>query len=133
MLLKMSAIKDKTKEFSTTFKKYRNQLNRVIECFKRLYFNHVVKRNKSNSKKLWKFINNIAATRPTSHSKINGVLDVNGNLVNEPKGIGNAMNKNFVSIADNLIKKRMDFVCDFSEFSLNFGKSEFVFKAISKT
>ena len=27
----------------------------------------------------------------------------------------------------------MDFVCDFSEFSLNSGKSEFVFKAISKT
>ena len=43
------------------------------------------------------------------------------------------MNKKFVFFADNLIKKRMDFVCDFSEFSLNFGKSEFVFKAISKT
>ena len=54
---------------------------------------------------MWKIINNIAATRPTSHSKINGVLDLNGNLVNEPKEIGNAMNKNFVSIADNLIKK----------------------------
>ena len=53
------------------------------------------------------------------------MLDVNSNLVNEPKEIGNAMNENFVSIADNLIKKRMDFVCDFSEFSLNFGKSEF--------
>ena len=108
MLLKMSAIKDKTKKFSTTFKKYRNQLNRVIECFKRLYFNHVVKRNKSNSKKLWKIINNIAATRPTSQFK-NAVLDVNGNLVNEPKEIGNAMNKNFVSIADNLIKKKNGF------------------------
>ena len=55
---------------------------------------------------MWKIINNIAATRPTSHSKINAVLDVNGNLVNEPKEIGNAMNKNFVSNADNLIKKK---------------------------
>ena len=27
----------------------------------------------------------------------------------------------------------MDFVCDLSEFSLNSGKSEFDFKAISKT
>ena len=82
---------------------------------------------------MWKTINNIAATRPTSHSKINGLLDVNGNLVNESKEIGNAMNKNFESIADNFIKKRMDFVCDLSEFSLNSGKSQFVFKAISKT
>ena len=73
---------------------------------------------------MWKIINNIAATRPTSHSKINGVLDLNGNLVNEPKEIGNAMNKNFVSIADNLIKKRMDFVCDFGELSLDSGKND---------
>ena len=27
----------------------------------------------------------------------------------------------------------MDFVCDFSEFSLNSGKCEFIFKATSKT
>ncbi len=71
--------------------------------FLKTFFKHVVKTNKSNSKKLRKVIINIAATRPTSHSKINGVLDVNGNLVNEPKEIGNAMNKNFVSIANNLI------------------------------
>ena len=43
------------------------------------------------------------------------------------------MNKNFVSIADNLIKKRMDFVCDFNEFSLISTKNEFVFKPLLKT
>ena len=61
------------------------------------------------------------------------MLDVNSNLVNEPKENGIAMNKNLISITDSLIKKRMDFVCDISEFSLISGKSEFVFKAISKT
>ena len=30
-------------------------------------------------------INNIVATKPISHSKINSVLDVHGNFVLEPK------------------------------------------------
>ena len=105
-LMFKSAIKDKTKKFSITFKKYRNILNRVIERSKILYFKQVVNKNKTNSKKLWKIINNIVATKPISHSKINGVLDVHGNVVVEPKKIGNVMNKNFVSIAHDLIKKK---------------------------
>ena len=80
-----SAIKDKTKKFSITFKKYRNILNRVIKRSKILYFKQVVNKNKTNSKKLWKIINNIVATKLISHSKINGVLDVHGNVVVEPK------------------------------------------------
>ena len=46
------AIKDKTKKFSAHFRKYRNILNRVIECSKRLYYKQVIKKNKENSKKL---------------------------------------------------------------------------------
>ena len=91
------AIKDKTKTFSVSFKKYWNLLNKVIECSKRLYFKHVVKNYKTSSKKLWKITNNIVTTNSTSHSKINGVLDVNGKFVDEP------LNKKFVSIADALI------------------------------
>ena len=46
------AIKDKTTKFSVSFKKYRNLLNRVIECSKRFYFKKIVKNNKTNSKNL---------------------------------------------------------------------------------
>ena len=44
-LMFKSAIKDKTKKFSITFKKYRNILNRVIERSKILYFKEVVNKN----------------------------------------------------------------------------------------
>ena len=53
------AIKDITKKNSVCFKKYRNILNRVIECSKRLYYKQLVKKNKQNSKKLWKIVNNL--------------------------------------------------------------------------
>ena len=106
-------------------------MNRVIERSKILYFKQVVNKNKTNSKKLWKIINNIVATKPISHSKINGVLDVHGNVVVEPKKIGNVMNKNFVSIADDLIKKRTHVACDYDEFSIGSVKNGFVFKNIS--
>ena len=127
------AIKDKTKKFSVSFKKYRNLLNRVIECSKRLYFKQVVKNNKTNSKKLWKIINNIVTTKSTSHSKINGVLDVYGKFVDEPKEVGNLMNKKFVSIADDLIKERMDVVQKYDEFGFHSVNTDFVFKKISES
>ena len=127
------AIKDKTTKFSVSFKKYRNLLNRVIECSKRFYFKQIVKNNKTNSKKLWKIINNIVTTKSTSHSKINGVLDLYGKFVDEPKEVGNLMNKNFVSIADDLIKERMDVACDYDESSLDSVKNVFIFKDISES
>ena len=67
------AIKDKTKNLFL-FK------NTEI-CSKKLYFKQVVNIN-TKSKMLWKIINNIITT---SHSKINGVLDVQGKFVDEPK------------------------------------------------
>ena len=78
-------------------------------------------------------INNIVATKPTSHSKINGVVDVHGNFVDEPREIGNVMNKNFVSIADDLIKKRIHVACYYDEFSLDSVKNSFIFKDISES
>ena len=41
---------------------------------------------------------------------INGVLDECGKIVNDLKCVGNLMNKNFVNIADNLLKERKDVV-----------------------
>ena len=126
------AIKDKTKKFSAHFRKYRNILNRVIECSKRLYYKQVIKKNKENSKKLWKIVNDIVSTKSTSTCRINGVLDECSKIVNDPKCIGNLMNKNFVNIADNLLKERKD-VVDLrnDEYLFDSIKNDFVFNEIS--
>ena len=48
---------------------------------------------------MWKIINNIVTTKSTSSSKINGVFDLHGKFVDEPKIADNLMNKNVVYIA----------------------------------
>ena len=60
-------------------------LNRVIERSKRINFKQVVNKNKINSKKLLKTIDNIVATKPISHFKINGLLHVHSTFFGEPK------------------------------------------------
>ena len=75
------ASKDETKKNSVPFKKYQNILNRVIECFKRLYYKKIIKKNKENSKKLWKIVNDFVSTKSTSSCKINGVLDECGKII----------------------------------------------------
>ena len=80
------------------------------KCSKRLYQKQVIKKNKENSKKLWKIVNDIVSTKTTSTCRINGVLDECSKIVDDPKCIGNLMNKNFVNIADKLLKERKDVV-----------------------
>ena len=41
------------------------------------------------------------------------------------------MNKSFVSIADDLLKKRTHVACDYNEFSLGSVKNDFIIKNIS--
>ena len=84
----------KQKKSSIPFKKYQNILNRVIECSKRLYYKQVIKKNKENSKKLWKIVNDIVSTKSKSTCRINGVLDECSKIVNDPKCVGNLINKN---------------------------------------
>ena len=67
------------------FFKYQNTLNRVIECSKRLYYKQIVNKNKENSKKLWKIVNNIVSTQSTFSCRIKGVLDECGKIVNDLK------------------------------------------------
>ena len=125
------ANKDETKKFLVSYKNYRSLLNSVIQCSKNIYFKQFVKKNKTNSKSLWKIINNIVTTTSTYHSKTNGVFEVHGKFFDEPKEIVNLMNKNVVYIADdltNLINKRMDVVHKYDELCFDSVKNYFVFK-----
>ena len=88
--------KEKQKKFPVSHKKYRNLPNRVIELAKRLYFKHIVKYNKGNSKKLWIILNNNVSNKSTSSCKINGVLDKSGKIVSDLKRVTDLMNKNSV-------------------------------------
>ena len=56
----------------------------------------MVKYNRSNSKKLWKIVNNIVSTKSTSSCKINGVLDEKGKIVTGLNRVTDLINKNFV-------------------------------------
>ena len=64
-------------------------------------------------------------SKSTSHSKINDVLWCACKCAAEPKEVGNLVNKHFVSIADDLIKQRMDVVCKYDEFCFDSVKNEF--------
>ena len=123
------AIKDKQKKFSVSFKKYRNLLNRVVELAKLLYFKQIVMYNKSNSKKLWKIVNNIASTKSTSSCKINGVLDGSGMIVSDLQRVTSLMNiQQFVNIVDQLLNERNDAFYKNHEFCFNLACNNFVLK-----
>ena len=51
-------------------------------------------------------MNNIVFTKSTSICRINGVLEECGKIVNNPKCVGNLMNKNFVNIAHKFLKEK---------------------------
>ena len=77
-------------------------------------------------------MNNVVSTESTSSCRIKGVLDICGKIVNNPKCVGNLMNKNFVNIADNLLKKRKDVVdVKNDEYLSDSVKNDFVFNEIS--
>ena len=98
------AIKNKTEKFSNTFKIYRNILKRTIRLSKKLYFQESVKKATGNSKNLWKVINNIITTKSPKCQYLNSIHDCDGLLIEDPLAIGDIMNKNFVDIADKLLK-----------------------------
>ena len=51
-------------------------------------------------------MNDIVSNKSTSSCRIKGLLDECGKVVNDPKCVGNLMNKYFVKIAEKLLKER---------------------------
>ena len=72
--------------------------------------------NKSNSKELWKVVNNVVSTKSTSSCKINGVLDESVRIVSDLKRVTDLMNKNFLNIAHKLLNEKKDVFHNNSEF-----------------
>ena len=99
------AIRNKSKSFSDSFKKYRNLLTRLKDLSKKLYFKDSVKRASGNSKQLWRTVNNIITTKSPKHKSIDCVEDNEGKFISDPIEISNTLNNNFISIADNLLSQ----------------------------
>ena len=88
---------------SSEYKTYRNKLTKIKQLSKKLYFQKAIEESGKNSKKLWKTINNIINYKDPKNSSIDRVEDENGNFITEAEQISNLMNKNFVSLVDNLM------------------------------
>ena len=51
-------------------------------------------------------MNNIVFTKSTSSCRTKAAFDQCDKIVNDPKFVGNLMNKNFLNIADKLLKEK---------------------------
>ncbi len=98
-------IKQKSNNFSKSFKKYRNLLTRVIALSKKLYFQKEVKSSSGNSKKLWRTINNIVSYKSPKCNRIDHIENDDGVMTRDPNEICNKLNDNFVSLANSLMVK----------------------------
>ena len=98
-------IKNKSNQLSSYYKRYRNLLTRVKELSKKLFFQKSITNAGNDSKKIWKVINNIINYKNPKHSSIQNIVNTNSHKIEDPTEISNLMNKNFVSLVDELIKK----------------------------
>ena len=109
-----SHLKKLTVKKSDTYRKYllgeiskneknivRNQVNIAIRAAKNKYFNDVFEKNKNNSKKQWKIINNLMGRESKPKNTINKLI-VGERDYEEPFEIAEQFNDFFSSIADNL-------------------------------
>ena len=87
------------------FKKYRNKLTHIIEQAKRNYFKNKINKTKSNTKKLWKTVNEIINFKPKKlTNNINICYDSENNKINS-NNVSNLFNKHFSTIGVKLSKK----------------------------
>ena len=55
-----------TETVINTYKKYRNQLNRIIDLTKKKYYQYKIEKSQTNSKQIWKIINEIVGKKRTA-------------------------------------------------------------------
>ena len=84
------------------YKKFRNTINRDIKLSKKSYYSQYFNECKHNMKKTWKGINELINTR-SSLNNINQ-LNLNNNIITDPKLIANSINDFFVNVGPNTDK-----------------------------
>lgn len=83
--------------------KYRNILNNSIRKSKRMYFQNILEKNKTNMKITWKILNKIISKK-TTNKRIQTVFNSDNSKISNPQQVCELFNDFFINIAPNLQK-----------------------------
>ena len=100
---------DLKNELLLKYKKKKNEITSLIRKSKKLYYNEYFAKNSSNMKKLWAGINQIVNKKGNSNDTpvcIEIDNDGNVNTIVDPKGIANAFNTHYTTVAEKILRKR---------------------------
>ena len=82
----------------TQYKKYRNTLNRALECAKRNYYSKILIQNKHNIGKVYEKINEICKLKSKKRVLPNKIVDETGSHIEDPQYIAESFNDYFARI-----------------------------------
>ena len=89
--------------------KNKNKITKQIKRSKKFYYNQYFTKNSLNLKRLWAGINQILNKNKYSNSNPVCIdIDVKGNVntIADPKGIANAFNPHYATVADKILSER---------------------------
>ena len=101
-LYKLFLLNPKDRDTWYTYKKFRNILTHTIEKSKQTHFQGKIFQSKSNSKKLWKTINEITQLKKKGNKNSIEISDSSGKSIIDPIEVSNSFNKFFTSIGSSL-------------------------------
>ena len=103
-MLYQKFLKTKDELWFQRYKAFRNTLNHTIRLSKKLHYHSYFETFKSDSKKIWKGINDLL-NKKTSNNTESIKLNIRGTLQGDRKTVANAFNHFFTNVAQNLVNK----------------------------
>ena len=102
--VKCKNIEDKRK-LHEEYKILKNEITSLTRISKKSYYDKYFSKNKENLRKTWQGIKEIINIKSKNYNNISCISENNVNIT-DPTKIANSFNKFYVSIADNILKKR---------------------------
>uniref|UniRef100_A0A8C6NYB4 Reverse transcriptase domain-containing protein n=1 Tax=Nothobranchius furzeri TaxID=105023 RepID=A0A8C6NYB4_NOTFU len=102
MVLYEKFIKHRTSENEDNYKKYKNKLTTAIRIRKKQYYDEILDKNRNDTRRTWKILNNIIQKRMTTLEWPNYFLNSSNHKVNDLINIVEEFNKFFVSVGPSL-------------------------------
>ena len=96
---------NKKKQLLNEFKALKNEITFLTRNSKRSYYEKYFSKYKDNLRKTWQGIKEVINIKNKNFNTISCITDKTAN-VTDPKIIANSFNKFYVSIADDILKKR---------------------------
>jgi hypothetical protein len=99
-LLKLLTLKSSSHVIKKYYKSYEKILKRSVITSRKLYYANKIKKSSNKIKTMWSIINE-RTNKKLSKNKTNIELQINNNLVSEPRQVAGNFNSFFASIGDN--------------------------------